>query len=188
MKTMKLSKYAKENSVTYRTAWNRAKKGIIKTQQDELGNILVIIEEDKPKLKRAIIYSRVSSNTMKENLIRQSERLLNYAISNGYDIVDDVKEIASGMNDDRKKLNKILEREDFDYLIIEHKDRLTRFGFNYLEKLLRKQNKDIIVVNKTEDKNKDILNDMISIVYSFSARIYGNRKGKIISNKVKEEI
>lgn len=189
MKTMKLSKYAKQNSVTYRTAWNRAKRGTIKTKQDELGNILVIIEDNKkPITKRAVIYTRVSSNEMKDNLKRQTERLVNWSTSNGYEIVNISEEISSGMNDDRKKLNKILEMEDYDYLIVEHKDRLARFGFNFLEKMLKKDNKEIIVVNKTIDKNEDIIKDMISIVYSFSARIYGSRKGKIIKTKVEKEI
>lgn len=186
MKTMKLSQYAKENSITYRTAWNRYNKGLLNAEQDSLGNILIILENEKPKTKRTIIYSRVSSNEMKENLKRQSERLSNWAINNGYEIIQITEEIASGMNDDRKKLNKILDNHDYDFLLIENKDRLTRFGFNFIELLLKKDNKEIIVVNKTPDKTTDIINDMISIVYSFSARLYGSRKGKTISKKIEE--
>ena len=125
---------------------------------------------------------------MKENLERQLERLSNWGINNGYEIVKSVKEVARGMNDNRKQLNKILDMNEYDYLIVEHKDRLTRFGFNYLEKLLKKDNREILVINKTEDKSKDIINDLISIVYSFSARLYGTRKGKDLSNQIKESI
>jgi predicted site-specific integrase-resolvase len=114
MKTMKLSQYAKENSVCYRTAWNRYNRGLLNCKQDSLGNILVIIEDDKIVTKRAVLYSRVSS------------KINSWATINGYEIVKEVQEIASGMNDNKKKLNKILEMEDFDYLIVEHKDRLTR--------------------------------------------------------------
>ncbi len=188
MKTMKLSQYAKENSVTYRTAWNRAKRGLLNTTQDSLGNILIIIEEDKIETKKTIIYARVSSNEMKDNLKRQSERLSNWATSNGYEIIKIVEEVGSGMNDQRTKLSNILELDDYDYLLVEHKDRLTRFGFNFIEKLLNKSNKEIIIVNKTDDKSTDIINDLISIVYSFSARLYGSRKGKSISKKVEEII
>ena len=188
MKTMKLSQYAKENSVTYRTAWNRAKKGLLNTKQDSLGNILIIIEEDKVITKRTIIYARVSSSDMKDNLERQAERLTNYAINNGYDIIQIIKEIGSGMNDDRKKFQKMLDRDDYDFIIVEHKDRLTRFGFKFLEKLLNKDKKEIIVVNQTPDKTTDLITDLVSIVYSFSARLYGSRKGKNISEKIEEII
>jgi len=182
---MKLSQYAKEYSVTYTTAYNRHKRGLLNTFQDSLGNILIRLDEEETKkddTKRAIIYARVSSNSMKDNLKRQSKRLEEWAISNGFEIVKIIEEIGSGMNDNRKKLNSILNlnNSDFNYLIVEHKDRLTRFGFNYIETLLNIKNQNIIIVNKTDDKNIDIMEDLISIIYSFSARIYGNRKAKKI--------
>lgn len=62
--------------------------------------------------------------------------------------------------------------------IVENKDRLTRFGFNYIETLLNINNKKIIVVNRTDDDKTDLIQDLVSIIYSFSAIMYGLRKKK----------
>lgn len=174
----KLSEYAKENSVVYRTAWNRFKEGKIKGAfQDGSGNILVPIFLTKEH-KEAALYARVSNSGRKSDLESQMDRITNFAISNGYKINYAEKEIASGMNDARPRLEKLLLKDDWDVLIVEHKDRLTRFGFNYLKLLLNKNGKDILVINEAEDNKEDILKDMISIIYSFSARLYGLRRKK----------
>ena len=76
-------------------------------------------------------------------------------------------------------------KDDWDILIVENKDRLTRFGFNYIELLLNKLNKKIIVVNKNDNDKTDLMSDLISIIYSFSARMYGLRKRKN-KNEIKE--
>lgn len=120
---------------------------------------------------------------MKENLNRQAERLKNYAINNGYEIVEIVKEVGSGMNDSRNKLINLFKNDEWTTLIVENKDRLTRFGFNYIKELLALQNKQIVVVNQTDDDKTDLMQDLISIIYSFSARMYGLRR-----KKNKEEI
>lgn len=174
---IKLSQYAKSRSITYRTAWSHYKDGKIKGAfQDEYGNILVPLNKIS---NRCICYARVSSNEMKDNLTRQLERIENYAITNGFKIIGSIKEIGSGMNDNRKKLNKILQNNnDWDVLIIENKDRLTRFGFNYIELLLNTYNKKIIIINDTINDKTDLIQDLVSIIYSFSARLYGLRKKK----------
>lgn len=179
----KLSDYAKKFNVTYRTAWNRYHAGKIDNCFiDKTGHVCINVPELTTNNKSAI-YARVSNSDRKDNLDRQSERLTNYAISNGFDIIHNIKEIGSGLNDNRTKLIKLLKQPDWDVLIVENKDRLTRFGFNYLETLLNIAGKKIIVVNKTDDDKTDLVQDMISIIYSFSARMYGLRK-----RKNKEEI
>jgi predicted site-specific integrase-resolvase len=174
----KLSDYAKKFNVTYRTAWNRFKKGKIDGAFiDETNHVLIPINKFENKNK-VIIYTRVSNSDRKDNLDRQSERLYNYAINNGYTIIDNIKEVGSGLNDNRTKLIKLLKRKDYDILLVENKDRLTRFGFNYIETLLNNNDKEIIVVNKTDDDKTDLIQDLVSIIYSFSARMYGLRRKK----------
>lgn len=174
----KLSDYAKKFNVTYRTAWNRYKQGKIDGAFiDETNHILIPINKFENKNK-VIIYSRVSNSDRKDNLDRQSERLVNYAINNGYTVVDTIKEVGSGLNDNRKKLVKLLKENNYDILLVENKDRLTRFGFNYIETLLNNNGKEIIVVNKSDDDKTDLIQDLVSIIYSFSARMYGLRKKK----------
>jgi putative resolvase len=173
---MKLSEYGKKLGVTYKTAWNHFKRGLIpNAKQDELGNVYIPIN-NFVDYSRTALYARVSSNEMKHNLDRQLDRLIEYANRNNYEIIKSVKEIGSGMNDSRPKLVKLLNDNSWNVLIIEHKDRLTRFGFNYIETLLNQQNKKIIVINNNEDHKQSLMEDLISIIYSFSARMYGMRK------------
>ncbi len=71
---------------------------------------------------------------------------------------------------------------------MEHKDRLTRFGFNYIESLLSISNRRIEVVNLADDGKEDLLNDLVSIVYSFCAKLYGQRRAKRKTGKIMEEL
>lgn len=175
---IKLSEYANNKSITYRTAWSHFKHGKIDgAYKDSVGNILVPLTNDIDYSKCAC-YARVSSHGMKDNLIRQQNRLEEFALSNGYEIIKSVKEVASGMNDERPKLIKLLLNDNWNTLIIEHKDRLTRFGFNYIKMLLESKGKKIIVINQTNEDKSDLMEDLISIIYSFSARIYGLRRKK----------
>jgi len=180
----KLSEYAKENSVTYKTAWNRFNAGKIKNAfLDETNHVKIPLFPEVNNQTNAILYARVSNNDRKKELDYQLNRIRNFAINNGYVVIDEIKEIASGMNDNRPKLNKLLIRNDWDIIIIENKDRLTRFGFNYISLFLSLKGKKIVIINHVDVDKQDLLNDMISIFYSFSARMYGLRK-----KKNKEEI
>jgi putative resolvase len=187
----KLRDYAKKFNVCYRTAWNRYNKGLIDGAfKDKMGNILIPVKElDNNKFINAAIYARVSNNSAKDNLDRQMERLVDFTTKNGFTIKYEVKEIASGMNDSRHKLCKLLAKNDWDILVVENKDRLTRFGFNYIELLLKTKGKEIIVVNETnKDTKEDLISDLVSIVYSFTARIYGLRKGRSKGETIKNII
>lgn len=188
MKYIKLSEYAKIHSITYRTAWQYFKDGKINGSINSINRTILVPYEWEEEVKivtnkpNVVIYSRVSSSENKDNLISQSYRLMDFGIKNNYNIVEIIKEIGSGVNDNRPKLNKILKQNNWDILLIEHKDRLTRFGFNYIENLLENQNKKIVVVNHSEELIHDLMEDLISIIYSFSARLYGLRRSK---NKIK---
>jgi len=177
---IKLCDYAKNHSVTYRTAWNRFNAGKIPNSfKNRDGQILIeIINEKNIDLTKVAIYARVLSNKNIKNLDEQAIILTHYAIAKGYQIVKVIKEVGSGVNDNRKKLKKLLESEDWGTLIVEHKDRLTRFSFNYIEILLNKECRKIEVVNLAEDEKSDLMQDLVSIIYSFSAKMYGLRRSK----------
>ena len=91
------------------------------------------------------------------------------------------------MNDKRPKLLALLESKPT-HIIVEHKDRLTRFGFNYLEILLKQQNCQILVLNRDSEDETDLIKDMISIVTSFCCRLYGMRRGQNKAAKIKLEL
>lgn len=139
---------------------------------------------------KVILYSRVSSSENKNNLDNQLERLRLYAVAKGYQIIKEVKEIGSGLNDNRTKLNEIFEKDlnKFEILLVEHKDRLTRFGFNYIELFLKSHNKKIEIINAVNTNKEDLIQDFISIITSFCTRIYGQRCSRRKTEKLIKEL
>lgn len=136
---------------------------------------IIVRENSTPE--NIVLYARVSSADQKADLLRQVERLKGYASARGYKVDSIVSEIASGMNDNRPKLNKILADTNVGVIIVEHKERLTRFGFNYIETLLNSQNRKIEVLFPDEIKD-DLVADFVAVVTSMCARIYGRRGNK----------
>lgn len=188
---MKLSEWAKINSVTYQTAKNHWKKGLIRGKQLATGTI-VVFENDSEAVKNKTIqiatYARVSSSQNKLNLEKQQSRLIDYANAKGYKTTINIKEIGSGLNDSRPKLIKLLSDKNIDIILVEHKDRLTRFGFNYIETLMLNQGRKIEIINNTEDDKGDLIEDFVSIITSFCARIYGQRRNKRKTEKLIKEL
>ena len=117
------------------------------------------------------------------------ERLRRFAATKGYLIMQEVQEVGSGLNDSRKKLNKILENPtNFDVLLVEHKDRLTRFGFTYIELLLQNAGKHVEVINEANGDKEDLIQDFVSVITSFCARIYGKRRSQRVTEKMIQEL
>src|SRR5205085_7739725 len=106
----------------------------------------------------------------------------------GWKVHKVVKEVGSGINDGRKKLLALLADPTATMIVVEHKDRLTRFGFKYIETLLAMQGRSIEVVNVTENPIEDLMADLVSIIYSFSARLYGQRRAKRKTEKIVQEL
>lgn len=186
---MKLSDYAKKNSITYRTAFRHWKLGIIKGKQLQTGTIVVFDEQEQEKLNNnVILYARVSSSENKDNLESQLKRIREYSEAKGYHIIKEVKEIGSGLNDNRQQLSKLLNDNDWSKIIVEHKDRFARFGLNYINILLNKEGKAIEIINEVDNDKDDLMQDFISIITSFCARIYGLRRSKRKTEKIIEEL
>lgn len=185
---MKLSEYAKSLGISYKTAWRMWQRGELNAEQLPSGT--VIVKLDKPQKQGVVIYTRVSSAENKSNLDSQAQRLESYCIAKGYQITKIIKEVGSGVNDNRKKLIDLLNRDDYTLIVVEHKDRLSRVGFNYLKVLLNKQGKDIEVVNLATERTDDLMQDFVSIITSFCARLYSirrrTRKTECLINCLKE--
>lgn len=133
----------------------------------------ILLPEEKPKpqeRERVAMYARVSSAEHRENLERQAERLTQYCTTRGYQVAHVVKELASGVNESCPKLLSLLRDPSITQLVLEQKDRLTRFDFRSIETLLEWQGRTIEVVNGAENDKEDPLHDLASIVYSFCAR------------------
>jgi len=180
---MKLSEWARKQGINYKTAWKWYKEGKlpVPAYQTPTGTILVKVGEEKEGGKIAI-YARVSSTDQKTDLDRQVARLLEFATSQGLAVTKMVTEIGSGLNGHRKKLIQLLNDPEITTIIVEHRDRLARFGFEYIEAALTAQGRRIIVVEPGEVKD-DLDQDMIEVLTSFCARLYGRRSAK---NRVKK--
>ena len=184
---MKLSDYAKKVGVTYKTAHRWFKAGKVRGYQMDTGTI--IITEDQPVVtQRTAVYARVSSSENKVNLDTQAERLVRYCEAKGYQIDRVVKEVGSGVNDGRKKFLALLADEQITRIVVEHKDRATRFGFRYIETLLEQQGREIEVVKLAEDEREGLGDDLVAVVYSFCARLYGQRRGQRKTERITAEL
>lgn len=172
--------------VKYRAIWNRIKKGQVKTERTASGGVLVVIDENKEQ--RVAIYCRVSSSENKDNLEKQKDRLLNYCSAKGYQIEKVVCEVGSGLNDKRNKLEKLLLDPSITKIVVEHADRFSRFGMNYIEKMMEMQGRKIEVINKQANDRDDLMQDFVSIITSFTARLYGLRRSKRKTEKIIEEL
>lgn len=185
---MKLSKWAEKQGVCYRTAYQWFRDGRIpNAEQKDTGTIIIHEEADYERPPLVCVYARVSTYQRKDCLKGQVDRCVRYANAQGI-IIDKVyKEIASGMNDKRPKLLKMLESKP-SCILVEHKDKLTRFGFNYLEVLLKQLGCTIIVLNRDEEDEKDLIKDLVSIITSFCCRLYGLRRGYNKAKHITQEI
>lgn len=187
---MKLSDYAKQQGVRYETAWRWFRDGKIKGHRIGVHTILIDEGQEKASLAspKVAVYARVSSAKNKPNLESQAERLVGYCMAKGYQVAKVVKEVGSGINDARPKFLALLEDQSLGLIVIEHKDRATRFGFRYLETLLRAQGRRIEVVNAAENSTEDLLADLTAIIYSFCARLYGQRRAKRKTEKIVQQL
>ena len=162
MRDLKLSEVANKLGITKRTLYNWEKEnkitfikknGLNYITFDDYCDLAHIKNEKEEKI---VIYCRVSSSENKDNLNSQAERLQLYCLAKGYKIYKIIKEIGSGINDNRPKLINLLEKDDFTKIVVEHKDRLTRIGFNYIKVLLENKNKQIEVVNECDSEKENI--------------------------------
>lgn len=186
---MKLSDWAKSQGISYITAWRWIKTGKFPLPFTYMPSGTIIVQNIIPieTSKEAWIYCRVSSYDKKEDLNRQVQRCSDFCASKGWVIKKVVKEIASGMNDSRPQLIKLL-NENPKRIVVEHKDRLTRFGFGYFELLLPKLNCDLVVINRDKEEKEDLLKDLIAIITSFCCRLYGLRRAQNKIKNLKKEL
>lgn len=191
VRRVKLSDFAVSQGLTYLGAYKLWNSGAIEGLQLPTGTILVSgwkneVTEKLPALvtnaNKAVVYARVSSTQNKDNLASQAARLEKYSQACGYQVVKVVKETGSGLNDQRPELLKLLEEDTdiWDVLVVEHKDRLTRFGFTYLEVLVKHKGQRIDIVNPSskDTDSDDLMEDFVSTLTSFCARLYGRRRSR----------
>jgi len=183
---VKLADWARETGIDYKTAYRWFRAGIlpIPSKQMPTGTILVFPQASSDPTN-VVLYARVSSHDQKADLDRQLARLVEYATQNGLLVKGTSTEIGSGLNGHRPKLLRLLKDPNVGSVVVEHRDRLMRFGAEYVESTLAAQGRRLIVVDKTEMKD-DLVQDMVDVLTSFCARLYGRRAAKNRAKKALE--
>ena len=142
---------------------------------------------------RAVIYARVSSPEQKGDLEGQVQYLRQYCSSRGYKVVDVLSDIASGLRTDRQGLLKLFDyvvNRQVDVVVVTYRDRLTRFGLEYLEFFFRQHGVRVEAVlgDEPKDSRQELVEDLVEIVDSFAGRLYGlrSRRRKELVERFKE--
>lgn len=182
---MKLSEWARQQGLSYKTAWTLFKRNQLPVPAIQLPTGTIILQEktahseSNPEVlvAKTAIYARVSSHDQKDDLARQVERLRSFCAGKALKIDKEVTEIASGLNAKRNKLLNLLKDHDYKTIVVEHRDRLARFGFEIVEAALAASGRELVIMNETENKN-DLVQDFIDVATSLCARIYGQRAAK----------
>jgi len=168
-------------------------KGRHRRYDDEM--LREIVYKSKPQVqKKTVLYARVSSTGQIEDLKRQISQLETFALSRGY-CYEIYQDIGSGLNFNRKEFNKlVMEILSGKVLrvVVNYKDRLMRFGFELFEKICQNNLTSIVIINQTEAVSftEELTKDLIAIITTFSAKLYGARsdKNKRLISEVKNVI
>ncbi|KWX06720.1 integrase [Hydrogenibacillus schlegelii] len=165
---MKLSEWARKRGITYKTAWRWVKEGKMPVPFEITPSGTILVHEPE-----------APSSDQKADLERQVVRLLEFANAQGLSVGKTVKEIGSGLNGKRRELIKLLSDPNVTTIVVEHRDRLTPVGFEFLEAALRAQGRRVLVVEEEEKENADdLVRDMTEVLTSLAARWYGKRSAR----------
>jgi len=157
---------------------------------DELG----LLYDDLQTQRQDVLYARVSTHKQKSrgDLDRQVQNLKLYAVGHNPNKLMSITDVASGLNDNRKGLMQLIaliQADKVNRVFVTYKDRLTRFGFNYLKAIADYHHTEIIVTSaETQDKSLEfeLAEDIISIIHSFSGKLYGLRRQ--VKHDIDEEL
>jgi len=148
-------------------------------RQDALDAYMGVEKEKQEKL--TVIYARCSTAKQKENLERQKDRLRKHAENKGYKFIL-IDEIASGINEKRKGIHKLIKlcfEGKVERILIEYKDRLARFGYEYLDAIFKNLEVTVEIVELKEQKyEEELAEDIMKILTCYPARFYGRRGGR----------
>src|SRR5262245_34793789 len=164
---MQLSAYAKQVGVTYQTASQWWKAGQRDAYQRPTGTI--IVREGKPSATGVALYARVRSADQHADLTRQLQRLRDCAAARGYQVTAEVTEIASGLNDERPQLKKLLTDAKVGVSVVEHRDRLTRFGYGYITALMEHAGRRV-ETRYPSDPGNELVDDYVAVITRMAAR------------------
>lgn len=146
----------------------------VPAEQLATGTVIVHAEEKNGSGDSAVLYARMASSDQRADLDRQVARLATFAAENGLRVSEVVKEVGSGLNGHRRGLMRLLRNAKVSVLVVEHRDRLIRFGFEYVESALAAQGRKVVVIDPEEVKD-GLVRDVTEVLTLLCARLYGKR-------------
>ena len=177
MECMKLSGWARDNGVSRQSAARWFHAGILLVPARQLATGTILVDGPAQAASGVAVYARVSSGDQRADLDRQVARLVEHATGAGLAPTRVVSEVGSGLDGHRTKLLGLLRDAGVGTIVVEHRNRLARFEVEYLEAALAAQGRRLVVVEDAEVAD-DLVRDMVEVLTSFCARLYGRRSAK----------
>jgi putative resolvase len=175
---VKLSEWAARNGVHYQTAWTWAKEGRMPVPVVQTPSGMWLIAEPTTEVSgKVVAYCRVSSADQRTDLDRQVSRVVQGATALGLPVAEVVTEIGSGLNGRRRKLHRLLSDPGAAVIVVEHRDRLARFGVEHLDAVLSASGRRLVVLDPAETAD-DLVRDITEVLTWMCARLYGRRAAK----------
>jgi putative resolvase len=172
---MKLAEWARANGVHPQTAYRWFRQGTMPVPARRLPSGTILVDTPgSPPGGRVVLYARVTAHDQRADLDRQVARLTAWATGQGMVVADVVREVGAGVNGKRPRLRRLLADPHATTILVEHQDRLARFGVEHLEAALAAQGRRLLVVEPGETSD-DLMRDMIEVLTGFCARLYGRR-------------
>jgi putative resolvase len=169
-----LADWAESVGVNRHTAYRWFREGTLAVPAERVGRLILVKSAGASSAGGAVLYARVSSHDQRADLDRQVARLTAWATGQELLVAQVVTEVGSGLNGKRPKLRRVLSDPDAKVIVVEHGDRLARFGVEHLEAALSAQGRRIVVADPAETTD-DLVRDMIEVLTSMCARLYGRR-------------
>ncbi|MGI5134096.1 IS607 family transposase [Streptomyces sp. CA-106110] len=175
---MKLSEWARQQGVSYQTAWRWVKDGKMPVPVRQAPSGTWLVDEPAARLSgRVVAYCRVSSADQEADLDRQAARVVAGANQQGLAVAEVVREVGSGLDGRRRKLHRLLADTSAAVIVVEHRDRLARFGVEHLEAALSASGRQLLVLEASET-TEDLVRDITEVLTWMCAPLYGRRAAK----------
>jgi putative resolvase len=174
---VKLSEWARRQGVSYRTALSWFHAGELPAPARQLPSGTILIDPPVASAGRTVAYCRVSAAEQRDDLQRQAGRVAEECGRRGITLHGTVSEVGSGLNGKRPKLRRILSDPAVTTVVVEHRDRLARFGVEHLEAALAAHGRTVVVLDDAE-VDDDLVRDVTEVLTSMCARLYGRRSAR----------
>ncbi|MFL6190250.1 MAG: IS607 family transposase [Actinomycetes bacterium] len=174
---MKLSEWARANHIHPKTAYRWWRQGTLPVPARQVSARAILVELPQPATGGVGLYARVSSHDQRTDLNRQVARLSHWAAKAGWKVACVETEVASGMNGRRPRLRRLLADPSVQTVVVTHRDRLARINTELVEAALAAHGRRLVVLDDGEVAD-DLIRDMVEVLTSFCARLYGRRSAR----------